>query len=77
MKLGTETNSNMLNLMMMMVICPALDKKYIFFRSFGPKNKNCLFKVKISTYTTGHNILELCNVLVQVRFATSKTKLGI
>ena len=56
MKLGTETNSNMLNLMMMMVICPALDKKYIFFGSFGPKNKNCLFKVKISTYTTGHNI---------------------
>ena len=27
--------------------------------------------------TTGHNMLELYNILVQVRFATSKTNLGI
>ena len=28
----------------------------------------------IRTHSRGHNILELCNVLVQVGFTTSKTK---
>ena len=28
-------------------------------------------------YNPGHNILELYNVLVQIRFTTSKTKLDI
>ena len=28
-------------------------------------------------YNPGHNILELYNVLVQIRFTTSKRKLGI
>ena len=28
-------------------------------------------------YNPGHSILELYNILVQVRFATSKTKLDI
>ena len=30
--------------------------------------QNCLLKVKFGTYNLGHNILELYNVLVQVRF---------
>ena len=29
------------------------------------------------SYNLGHNILELYNILVQVRFTTSKTKLDI
>ena len=31
----------------------------------------------IQTYNPGHNILELKKVLVQVRLATSKTKLDV
>ena len=36
----------------------------------------CLEKSKISTfyYNPGHNILELYNVLVKIRFTTSKPK---
>ena len=29
------------------------------------------------TYNPGHNILELCNILVQIRFTISKRKLDI
>ena len=29
------------------------------------------------TYNLGHNILKLCNVLVQIRLTTSKTKRDI
>ena len=29
------------------------------------------------TYNPGHNILELYNILVEIRFTTSKTKLDI
>ena len=29
------------------------------------------------TYNPGHNILELCNILVQIRFTTSKRKVDI
>ena len=32
---------------------------------------------KDSTYNPGHNILKLYNILVQIQFTTSKTKLGI
>ena len=32
---------------------------------------------KICSYSLGHNILELYNTLVQIRFSTSKTKLDI
>ena len=46
MKLGTETNSNMLSLMMAF-ICPVLDWNCSFLVKFGPKNQNCLFKMKV------------------------------
>ena len=48
-----------------------------FLGKFGPKNQNCPFKLKFGTYSPGHNILKLDNFLVQVRFASSKTKLDI
>ena len=34
-------------------------------------------KVRSFIYNLGHNILELCNALVQIRLTTSKTKRGI
>ena len=40
--------------------------------------KNSLVpKMVTTTYNPGHNILELYNILVQIRFTTSKTKLDI
>ena len=33
--------------------------------------------MKVLTYSLGHNILQLCNVLVQIRLTTSKTKRDI
>ena len=41
---------------------------------FELKKQNCQFKLKFCTYNLGHNILELYNVLVQIRLTTSKTK---
>ena len=34
-------------------------------------------KIVKHSYNLGHNILELCNPLAQVRFVTSKTKIDI
>ena len=34
-------------------------------------------RISIYVHNLGHNILELCNVLVQIRFTTSKTKRDI
>ena len=39
----------------------------------NPSTKSVNLKKK----NPGHNILELCSALVQVRFATSKTKFNI
>ena len=36
-----------------------------------------LFEMGRTNYSPGHNILELYNILVQIRFTTSKTKLDI
>ena len=41
------------------------------------KRVNILYGIQKITYIPGHNILELCNVLAQVRVDTSKTKLDI
>ena len=38
-----------------------------FFEQVCSKNQNNQFRLKFGTYNPGHNILELCNVLVQVR----------
>ena len=46
-----------------------------FLGKFRLKNKNCQFELKFGTYNPGHNILELYNILVQIRFTSSKTKL--
>ena len=46
MKVGTYTNLNMLNLMTMF-FCHTVD----FLAKFGSKNQNCLFKMKLVTYT--------------------------
>ena len=48
-----------------------------FQGKFGPKNGNSKCKLKFSRYNPGHNILEGCNILVQVRVATGKTKVDI
>ena len=48
-----------------------------FLGKFGWKSQNCEIKMKLDAYNPGHNILELYNVLVQVGFAKSKTKLDI
>ena len=55
--------------------CTNLDK---LCRIYGNLlGKKVLAKEKYMTYNPGHNILELYNILVQVRFTTSKTKLYI
>ena len=48
-----------------------------FQGKFGPKNGNCKCKLKFGRYNPGYNILEGCNILVQVRVATGKTKVDI
>ena len=59
----TQTNSNVLNLIWMFNSVQQL--------------QNCLFKLKFGIYNPGHNISKRCNVLVQVRFATSQMNLDI
>ena len=49
----------------------------LFLDLFGPKNQSFWFKLKFGTYNVGHNILELCNILVQIRLTTSKMKRDI
>ena len=34
--------------------CPALDGKLSYFDKFGPKNQNCLFKIKVNTYSNSN-----------------------
>ena len=47
------------------------------FKKLPIRNLEQVISWTYQTYNPGHNILELYNVLVQVRVATSKTKLDI
>ena len=48
-----------------------------FLGKFYPKIQNCQFNLKFGTCNPSHNILELYNILGQIRFTTSKRKLDI
>ena len=58
LKFGTYSNSNMQNLMTV-IIFSGLDWKHPILGTFGSTNQNCLFKVKFGTYDHVHNILRL------------------
>ena len=51
-----------------------LDRKDLFWSNYVQKNQCSQFQVKCGTYDPGHIILELYNILVKIRFTTSKTK---
>ena len=72
----TQTNSDILNLIWMLTFS-VLDQRYPFCANSVQQLQNCLFKLKFGIYNPGHNILKRCNVLVQVRFATSQMNLDI
>ena len=50
--------------------------KMLYLDKFDPKFQN-FHKWELGTYNPGHNILEPYNILVNVGFTTSKTKLDI
>ena len=54
-----------------------LDQKYPLQANLIQEMKIVSLSFKLGTYNPGHNILGLCNILVQIRFTTSKTKLDI
>ena len=41
------------------------------------RNYNCTMKTGTEAYNHGHNILELCNVLIETQLTTCKTKRDI
>ena len=39
---------------MVMFICPGFGPEIHFLDKFGPKNQNCLFEMKLGTYTNSN-----------------------
>ena len=55
--LGAKTERNMVNLMVTF-ICPVWNEIYIFLRKFVRKYRNCLFNLKVGTYTNSNRLVQ-------------------